>query len=399
MPSISETFTDYTFTGSGLNLNDTQEHFKKMVNIITCPETLIGNSLITQSGSEMFIGLNLIVDNIPHLYQLFHLVKLSNTWLIDILSNLANLSNEDLSPSLNTTDIDISKYTLLVDNITYIQQVLLLLLSLSNSGNSPEVFKQKELILVKLASNIISNVSDVILQYFSLFDVLPNTDTSTLNSFVNNEANSADILPVDDAVVLYLDCLKQLSDYTKSIQAISTNSNRFDGDDSIGFCEPVQLESLIKKFVSDMNPESSPVYSTYTEHLKQYCKLVQDVLLVSNFILKGGSFTPSIFINSMVDKTNSAYSSIMLNFGLVVTNIQTKEAMLTSMVVSENGEFKNLTYTSLFDPSLGEPPSVEQIATNISSAFNSSATTSGLTSTSYTDFMSVNSGGLQMCGT
>jgi hypothetical protein len=396
MPSIEETFTDYTFTGSGLNLNDTQEHFKKMVHIITCPETLIGNSLATQS---MFDGLNLNVDNIQHLSQLFNLVKLSNTWLIDMLSNLDNLSNEDLSPSLNTTDLDLSKYTLLVDNITYIQQVLLLLLSLSNSGNSPEVFKQKELMLVKLASNIISNVSDEILQYFSLFDVLPNTDTSTLHSFVNNEATSVDILPVgDDALVLYLDCLKQLSDYTKSIQSISTTptSTRFIGDTSIGFCEPIQLESLIKKFVSDMNPESPPVSSTYTDHLKQYCKLVQDVLLVSNFILKGGSFNPSIFINSMVDKTNSAYSSIMLNYGLVVTNIgQTKDAKLTSIVVSETGEFKNLIYTDLFDLS-GQPPSVDQIATSISTAFTSDASASALTPASYTDLSNLSVNGVTM---
>jgi hypothetical protein len=391
MPSIAGTFSDYTFTGIGLNLNDTQGHFREMVNIITCPETLIGTSLITQmqDASEMFVGLTLNVGNIPHLSQLFHLIKLSNTLLVDMLSNLENLSNEDLNPFGTTTDPDLINYALLVENITYIQEVLLLLLSLSNSGNSPEVFKQKELMLVKLASNIISNVSDVILQYFTLYQVYPNGST-TLNSFVISQANAVDILPVGGALVLYLDCLKQLSDYNKTIQVISTipNSTRFIGDNSIGFCEPVQLEFLIKKFVSDMNPESPPASSSYTEHLKQYCKLVKDVLLVSNFILEGGSFNPSIFINSMIDKTNSAYSSILLNYGLVVTDIQTKNATLTSMVVSGTGEFKNLTYAGLFDPS-GQPPTGEAIADSISSAFDSSVTASGLIAASYTDFSSV----------
>jgi hypothetical protein len=389
MPSIAETFSDYTFTGTGLDLNDTHGHFREMVNIITCPETLIGSSLITQvqSDLEMFVGLNLTVNNISRLSQLFQLVKMSNTWLIDMLSNLENLSNEDVDVNTpaNVTDPTITKYEKLIGNITYIKEVLLLLLSLSNSGNSPEVFIQKELMLVKLASNIISHVSDDMLEYFQLFGVQPNNTTTTLNSFVNSVANSVDIFPVGGALVLYLDCLKQLSDYTKTIQGNLTTPSAFMNTNSIGFCEPVQLESLIQKFVSDMaTPPSNP--SSYTVHFKQYCKLVKDVLLVSNFILEGGSFNPSIFINSMIDKTNSAYSSIMLNYGLVVTDIQTKNAKLTSMV-TQTGEFKNVTYTSLFNPSSGVTPNVEEIATSISTAFNSSA--SGLIAASYTDFMNV----------
>jgi hypothetical protein len=98
----------------------------------------------------------------------------------------------------------------------------------------------------------------------------------------------------------------------------------------------------------------------------------------------------------MVDKTNSAYSSIMLNYGLVVTNIgQTKDAKLTSIVVSETGEFKNLIYTDLFDLS-GQPPSVDQIATSISTAFTSDASASALTPASYTDLSNLSVNGVTM---
>lgn len=370
-PVVSK-FSDFNFTGTGLDRMDMRGNFRHMVDMVSCPDVILGSQSSVQIGHELFTGVTLNASNITILSQLLQLVKLSNSLLINILSNMANISDVDVN---NSVDDNLTQYTKLVDNMNYTKEMLLLLVSLSNSSNASAVFKQKEVMMSKLASNIINNITDTLLSFFSSFGITYNS--ADLSMFSQTPSNNAtDSLTQSSPLVLALDCLKQLFNYTSLIQS-GVVVSQITSATSVGFCEPVELSSCVNTFVANM---AELPLNSYSAHFNQYCRVMQDALLLSNYILEGGSFNPMNFIDSIIDDTNSAYSKSLLNYGLVITNMSTKHASLGSFVVDD--QFNNLSFPSLFVQT-NTVPSVSEISTLISSSFSSSV--SLLNPVNYTD--------------
>ena len=320
-PSISDSGT---FTGTGLIFSSIQDCFTSMTNISTPTQ-----------GTNVNLKLG----------KLFSLVKSCNTLLVKILSNLSNVSNSDCylaGGNVNDVDGSILK-SALSSNITYITQVLLLLVSLSNSTNSSLIFKQKELMLLKLSSNIITNISTSLMTFFSNLSPNITYNPADIPLFTNIIANRSNI-PASPSLVLILDCLYQLKQFTTEIQTIMSSNFTLSDDTSIGFCEPIKLNSMIQNLVSDMTPISSGKYSDY---FQQYCLGVQHMLQIVTYILEGGSFNPANYIMGIINSKNASVSSMLLNYGIVITDNANTNA---NIVLSLQGDtLRNTLVPSMFD--------------------------------------------------